>query len=328
MARHTMKRRRPGLIWGSLAALVAVCLVTGSGIAWANGSLDDLLPTGSATPDCDATQVSVVVDPALAPVMKKIAAGYDAEHSCAETIVTAQDSADTASVLAAGGDLPADVWIPDSAAWGARTDATAASLGRPAPTAEFGDPVATTPLVFAAPAAQASAFAETPGVGWRSVLDGSLAALLPDPEASGASLAALAALGQHAPGDDPRVFAGAMIALGRSIPRSVGAALASAESASDPTVVITTEQAVAAVNSTPDEDQFLALYPSDGTAGVSYPFVRVGGASTGDRGSTPASTASRRPCTLHPASSPPPGSARATAQAPSTLRASSPSPSC
>lgn len=285
MGRHTVKRRRPGLIWGSIAALVAVCLVAGGGIAWANGSLDDILPTGSATPDCEAsTSLSVVADPAMAPVMEAIAAEYDADAGCAETTVTAQDSADTAAVLAAGGDPHADVWIPDSAAWGSRTDATAASLGRPAPMVDFGEPVATTPVVFAAPAAQASTFAEKQGVGWSSVLDGSVVALLPDPEADGASLAALGALGQHAPADDPRLFAGAMIALGKSIPRSLDAALASAESASDPTVVITTEQAVAAANVTPGEDQFLALYPSDGTAGVAYPFVRIGGESTGDDG--------------------------------------------
>ncbi|MET1015615.1 MAG: hypothetical protein ABWX76_02280, partial [Leifsonia flava] len=282
MGRHTIARRRPGLIWGSVAALVAVCLVAGGGIAWASGSLDDLLPTGTPTASCDSVSpLAVVADPAIAPVMASIATDFDAAHPCTETTVKAQDSADTASVLAAGNDLHADVWVPDSAAWRTRTDATAASLGRPAPTAEFGDAVATTPVVFAAPAAQSAAFAESP-VGWSSILDGSLSALLPDPEGSGASLAALGALGAHAPGDDTRPFAGAMIALGKTIPRSLDAALVSAESASVPTVVVTTEQAVASTNSAPDSDQFLALYPADGTAGVDFPFVRVGGESTGD----------------------------------------------
>ncbi|WP_157487937.1 MULTISPECIES: VWA domain-containing protein [unclassified Leifsonia] len=282
MGRHTVKRRRPGLIWGSVAALVAVCLVAGGGIAWASGSLGGIIPTGASTPSCDTVRpLAVVADPAIAPVMAGIAAEFDAAHPCTQTTVKPQASADTASVLAAGNDVHADIWVPDSAAWRTRTDATAASLGRPAPTAAFGDAVATTPVVFAAPAAQSAAFAEQP-VGWSSILDGSVSALLPDPEGSGASLAALGALGAHAPGDDARPFAGAMIALGRTIPRSLDAALVSAESASTPTVVVTTEQAVASTNSAPDSDQFLAIYPSDGTTGVGFPFVRVGGESTGD----------------------------------------------
>ncbi|MGO7983969.1 hypothetical protein ACC691_39710, partial [Rhizobium johnstonii] len=78
--------------------------------------------------------------------------------------------------------------------------------------------------------------------GWSTLLGGTLPALLPDPEGSGASLAALGVLQQHAPTDDPRPLAGAMIALGKTIPRSVDAALASAAQAPTPTVVITTEQ--------------------------------------------------------------------------------------
>ena len=97
MGRHTVKRRRPGLIWGSVAALVAVCLVAGGGIAWASGSLDDLLPTGTPTASCESVSpLAVVADPAIAPVMESIATDFDVAHPCTETTVKAQDSADTA----------------------------------------------------------------------------------------------------------------------------------------------------------------------------------------------------------------------------------------
>ena len=279
MGRHSDKRRRRGLIAGIVAAAVALVLVAGGGVAWATGYIDVPLPgAASPQPSCKQTPMSVVADPSIAPVLTKIAKAFDAKNPCVKTTVRTEDSADTASVIASGGNPKADVWIPDSAAWSDRMGATAGSLGRPAPVAAFGDPIATTPVVFAAPADQAEAF--TAGsVGWSSILGGTVSALLPDPEGSAASLLALGALQAHAPAGDTRTFAGAMIALGKTIPRSLDAAMASAEKAATPTVVITTEHSVVTSNAASPDDQFFALYPADGTSAASYPYVRVAGLS-------------------------------------------------
>ena len=283
MGRHSVRRRRRRLLLGVLAGLLGVSLVAGGGIAWASGSLDAILPssTPAATPCARTTQLDVVADPTISPVLSTIAKRMDKAHRCTTTRVRSEDSADTASILAAGGDAHADVWVPDTPAWQQRMDATAASLGRPATAAAFGEPVATTPIVFAAPAKQSAVLASA-ALGWSSILSASVPTLLPDPEGSAASLAALGVLAAAAPADDPRAFPATMIALGKTIPRSLDAALASAQQAPMPTIVVTTEQAITAENRRAPDDQFFALYPTDGTTALAYPFVRVAGASSGD----------------------------------------------
>ncbi len=133
-----------------------------------------------------------------------------------------QDSADTAAVFASAA-LNADAWVPESSVWVDRMTATAASLGQTAPEVEVGEPIATTPVVFAAAATKAAEIASAP-VTWTRVLGGALPTILPNPEASSASLAGLLALRGHSSPDDPRQFAGAMIELGKSIPASTSAA--------------------------------------------------------------------------------------------------------
>ena len=283
MGRHTTKRRRRGLTAGIVAACVVVALIVGGGIAWAAGYIDlPIAAPASAETACPQTPMSVVADPSIATALTTIAKAFDKKHPCVKTTVRSEDSADTASVIASGGSAEADVWVPDSTAWNERMGATAGSLGRPAPAAAFGDPVATTPVVFAAPANQAEAFGAG-SVGWSSVLGGTVSALLPDPEGSAASLQALGALQAHAPTADPRTFAGAMIALGKTIPRSLDAAMASAEKAATPTVVITTEHNVATSNAASPNDQFFALYPADGNLGGWLP-VRAGQRTLGRHG--------------------------------------------
>ncbi|MEJ3404681.1 VWA domain-containing protein [Rathayibacter sp. YIM 133350] len=267
-------------------AVAAVLVVTGA-FAWTGGWLGDLFSDFSGTADaatrCSVQNIDVVADPAIARALKNVARDFDeARHGCVSTRVRAEDSADTASILAAGNDPHADVWVPDSPAWSERLAATAASLGRPTPAAAFGPAIASSPLVFAAPATQATEYAKA-GVGWSGLLAGTLPALLPDPEGSAASLTALGALQSRAPADDPRPLAAAMIALGKTIPRSVDAALAAAAQSPTPTAVITTEQQVVAANTASPQDAFLALYPADGTASVGFPFVRVQGSSTGSK---------------------------------------------
>jgi hypothetical protein len=207
--------------------------------------------------------------------VSELAEDFDADPDrCVQTEVRAQDAADTAASLAAGS-LAADAWIPDSSVWIDRTTATATSLGLGAPAVEVGESVAASPVVFAAPASDAEQLASEP-VSWQRVLGGTLPTLLPDPEASAASLAGLLALKAHSSPDDPRQFAGAMIALGKSIPASTTAAFGALASAPQPSVVVTSEALIAERNADDSVEPLVAAYPADGTLLLDYPFVRIG----------------------------------------------------
>jgi hypothetical protein len=110
---------------------------------------------------------------------------------------------------------------------------------------------------------------------WTTLLTGTVSTLLPDPESSAASLAGLARVKSVSSDEDPRQFAGAMIAIGKTIPQSSEAAFELVAEATVPTVVVTTEQQVAAHNSSSSDSPVVALYPTDGTVELRYPFVEA-----------------------------------------------------
>ncbi len=267
------RRRRLIVILGSAMAVLAIVAVVGA--AWVGGYLDTIVkfPGGCTKP----STLTVVADPSIFAGVQTVAKRFDAASTdCVTTVVRSQQSADTSAVLASAAVSEADVWILDSAVWVDRMVATAASLGRPGPAFELGKSIVSTPVVFAAPASRASTFGLQP-VGWSAILGGTVDVLLPDPEASSASLAGLAALRSRASSTDPRQFAGALIALGKTIPRSPDAAFGTAESAEKPTVVVTTEQAVALHNTKNPDHPLVALYPAEGTTALGYPFVALAG---------------------------------------------------
>src|SRR5262249_51182353 len=153
---------------------------------------------------------------------------------------------DTASVLAAGNGGSVGVWIPDSPVWVNRMQSIAASLGRTAPAITAQQPIASSPVLFALPSKRAGGGGRPPP-SWGRVLNGTVTTLIPDPESSGPSLAGLLALAQHAGGNTQQLNA-ALIALGKSIPDSSGAALSDTTTATAFTIAIATEQEVAGYN--------------------------------------------------------------------------------
>ena len=184
MGRHSVKApaRKPGraLVFSIIAA-VAIVAIVGSGVyLWVGGHLSPLF--AAAESGCAETeQVVVVADTSIAPALTDVAKDYDASSdACIETVIKAQDSADTAAVIASGG-VDADAWVPESSVWVDRMAATAASLGQTAPEVEVGEPIASTPVVLAAAATTAAEVASEP-VTWTRVLGGGLPTILPDPE--------------------------------------------------------------------------------------------------------------------------------------------------
>ncbi|MEL0627271.1 VWA domain-containing protein [Salinibacterium amurskyense] len=236
----------------------------------------------------DIRPVVIAADPSIAPTLAAVAADFDeADGNCTKTEVRSLLSADTAALFASGASGDVDAWVPDSAAWLDRVESMASSLGRTAPQLEITDYVASTPVVLATTASQVSKLGDEP-LSWSSLLSGTVSTLLPDPEASTASLAGLAQIQSVSSTEDPRQFAGAMIAIGKTIPQSTEEAFTLASEATLPTVVITTEREVAAYNTSTPSSPVIAIYPSDGTVELTYPFVEVGGSDSGSESETDA----------------------------------------
>ncbi|GAA4163439.1 substrate-binding and VWA domain-containing protein [Gryllotalpicola daejeonensis] len=260
---------------GIITFVAVLALAGGAFVAW-----QKLAPTHSqpaaalaAAPKCSTTaKLAVTVDPSIAPEVRQIAAQYDkVKTHCSKITVSAQASADTASMIAAGNGVGVDVWIPDSPVWVNRMQSIASSLGRTAPTLTAKQPIASSPVLFALPTARAGDIGDQK-LSWGRVLNGTVTAVIPNPEGSGPSLAGLLALAQHAHGNT-ELLNTSLIALGKSIPDSAGAALAATVSATNLTIAITTEQQVANYNKTHAAQPLTAVYPADGTLSVQFPYL-------------------------------------------------------
>lgn len=268
------RRRRTSSI---IAAAIVTAVLVGSagavGTAWATGGLDDWI---DPVPECTVpVELTVVADRAIAATVQAVAAEYDAgESACSRTEVLAQESADTAAVLASGNATEVDAWIPDSPVWLVRMSSMARSLGRPVPDIALERSIATSPVVFAAPVSRAEEFAGRE-LSWKGLLGAEFPALLPDPEASSASLNALQSLESRAEITQPRQFQNAMVRLTGEVPANADAAFAALSVSAPGTVAIASEQQLALHNRKAGAEPLLALYPSDGSLALSYPFLRL-----------------------------------------------------
>lgn len=278
-ARHRHRapavRSRRSLLSPIAAAAAVLILVTGAGVALSQGGLSNIFAANATGGlGCsDPVQLVIIADPSIHGAMTNIASDFDANSEvCVSTEVKSQTSGDTAALLASNALAGVDAWVPESSVWVARMNSTAEALGRAKPAVELGQSVATTPVVLAAPASRSTEFSADQ-VGWNAILAGLIGGVVPDPESSSASLAALASMTRVAPEEDVRILPSTMIELGKSIPASNDEAVAAALTAIPPTVVVMTERAVAEHNSQNPETPLLALYPNDGTTALDYPFV-------------------------------------------------------
>lgn len=271
------RKSRKGLILSIVAGVAVVGVVGSVAFLWVGGVFD---PNTAAASDGDCARderIVVVADPLIAgavgQVADRAAADAAADGDCLSAEIVSQSSADSAAAIAAG-EFEGDAWIPDSSVWVDRIAALAASLGRPAPTLDSAGPVAISPVVLAAPSKATPSVEEEP-ITWARVRDRKLPTILPDPESSAASLAGLYAVRSVSSDEDPRQFAGAMLTLGKVIPASTQAAIASASAAKQPSVVVMSEAEIATHNRAKPAELLVAEYPSDGTVVLDYPFVRV-----------------------------------------------------
>ena len=136
---------RTAAVVASLAAVVALAVSGGLFLASRNSST----PT-----DCGSgrTALRVTASPDIAPVVATVAQRMSAEPQvCVDVTVTAEAPAAVLAQLLGGSIQPPDVWIPNSTLWltRAKDDKIATATDAPA--------IATSPLVLAVSAAEATA---------------------------------------------------------------------------------------------------------------------------------------------------------------------------
>jgi hypothetical protein len=230
-------------------------------------------PTGECLPSRLRITADPMVSGAIGAILSDLAGSRD---DCPTVTIRAEDSAATAAALASGTAPDFDVWVPDSAMWPARAAGQAQLAGVDAPELAVGDPVASTPVVFAATEPTAAAL-ETEGAGFASFAKRSVAAVLPDPSTVGASSAALLAL-QTAVAGDARTFTALALAMDPGVVPTAADALAAASAATTPTIAVTTEQAVLKYGEDA-KTPLVPVYPADVKPAVSVPLVTLADAS-------------------------------------------------
>ncbi|MRG60945.1 VWA domain-containing protein [Agromyces sp. CFH 90414] len=267
---------RRGAIIGIAAGAAVIALLVTVGIVWI-GNTGGSEPAAASGASCEETeQLVVVVDPSIATAVGVIADRLRSPASgedCLDAQVVTQASADSVAQIAAGA-FDGDAWIPGSSVWVERLAALTSFMGQSMPEIDNRGSIAVSPVVLGVPEKHADAVEVEP-VTWARVRDRQLPTILPDPEASAASVAGLYAVRSVSSTADPRQFAGAMMALGKQIPASTEAAIASALTAETPTAVILTEVEIVEHNRDNPDDRLVAEYPGDASVALEYPFVAM-----------------------------------------------------
>ncbi|WP_433338380.1 substrate-binding domain-containing protein [Spirillospora sp. CA-294931] len=252
-----------------------------------------------------AVTVHVAAAPEIAPAVTRAAGRFndarrEVEGRCARAVVSPTDPLAVTTLLSgrgvAGDTRRPDVWIPDSSMWSGLAESAPKSTGKGRLTP--GRPVAASPVVVAMPrslAASLKAGGAPDGPSWLDLLKaasgsgsteirpGLVRVQVPDPDRTATGMAALsmaAALPQGEPGQDggDATFTGVVRTLRQSVSPSVGTALASfrRDGRGRRPVALVPEQAVFGHNAKGPAEAAVAVYPSEGTFSLDYPFVQVG----------------------------------------------------
>ena len=293
-ARGRRSARRPSAIAGVLAmGTVAVASACSSG-----------QPSAAA---CTPLSVTVVAAPQIAPAVASVAASYNSAHPkpggyCVTVNVKQADPAGVASSLAGQGIIAGptspDAWIPDSTLWVDQARVTAAGAARVAAT---GQSLAISPIVLALPrpvARQLAATAHTPP-SWKMLVPTSLPTNTPgsgtpatqatgagnsasalqlkvlDPATNAAGMASLLAMRSvvgHGPTGLVTFVTVARVAQFLAEPDN-NALFKAMLSATQPTGGLTSEQAVWSHNNTDASHPVNAVYLSEGSPMLDFPYV-------------------------------------------------------
>lgn len=209
-----------------------------------------------------AIEIAVGTTPEFAPILEAAVDRIDEnEWPCARYAVDVATAAAAAERIGDGTDAP-DVWIPDSRVWIDRANAGSAEPGLIP-----GATLATTPVVVAVPASQASA--ESPGStsSWRDLLTRPLDLRLEDPSVSSPSLVALTSA-SAALVDVPErdLLLTALVQRSQDAPTEPSLFDQASDDVDGATAVATTEQQVLEQRVTQPESPLSMAVPSDGAS--------------------------------------------------------------
>lgn len=214
-----------------------------------------------------ALRVTVAAAPDIAPALGEIATDFnvrdhEAAGRCVHVAVVARDPAGVAVSPPKGARLPADGWVPDSSMWLGRARAVGLTPVR------TGTPLATSPVVIAAPRTVAAELRERKvAEAWRMVrrppLKASVRAL--DPARNAAGAATTIALGDTV---------GAVTVPRDPDPASLFASFAGLPGLRRP-LVIASEQSVVAYNATHRPNPASVIVPAEGTILLDHPLVTL-----------------------------------------------------
>jgi Ca-activated chloride channel family protein len=296
-SRRSAQRRPSWLLPAAAASGVGVLMVA----VLAGGALLPAKVPGRSTCDGPRTTATVAAAPDHAPVLRRIAAEWSLGQprvgaACAEVQVVAARSAVVASALgSAAPDGRPDAWAPESAVWPAlaatRPEAAAALPAE-------GISLATSPVVIAVSRERATALGwPARRVSWRALLGGlrkdptwglyghrawgRFLIGMSDPTRSTAALHTLLAV-TDADADgamEPSEVANELL-LERSVAvhaPETEQLLARAANPAALSVFPATEQSVLAHNAAADGPQLVPLYPAEGVADASHPFLVLRG---------------------------------------------------
>ena len=267
------QRRRRTLILVAIIVVLAIAFAVVLAIFFTRGGGSSPEQEVPSTGECLPASLRITTDPALEGAIEAIIADMTEgdPDDCPAVTVRVEDSSITAAALGSGTAPDFDVWVPDSAMWPARAAGVAELMGVDAPELIVSDPVASTPVVFAATEPTAAALGSE-AAGFASLAGRKVAAVLPDPSAVASSSAALLAL-QTAVGGDARAFTALVLGLDTGVVPTSDEALAAASAATSPTIAVTTEQAVLEYDDT--ATPLVPIYPADVKPSVGIPVVSV-----------------------------------------------------
>ena len=273
-----------------IASALVLAVAAGAGVAVQTGAL----PFGESC-EGDSVTVRVAAAPDIAPALRGVAerardSGTTSDGHCLDVRVSARTGAEVADTLRQKGSPPYEVWLPDSALWVERADATGT-----APSMKTLGTVASSPVTLAAvPSAAKNLNWPKKSYSWAEIAasatdDGGLRLGSADPARSATGLLALTRIQRSAAeqgGDDAdEETAGAARQLAErtapgdsqvlaTLPRDTSGAELGNPKRNE--ALLLSEQAAHAHNTGNGEAPDLRLfYPKDGVALLDYPYTLV-----------------------------------------------------
>lgn len=273
MGRHAPAGSR--LPQPAIIGIVVVTVLALTAVVWVVTRPSAEQGQGAVADSCEVTQsVRVTVAPEAYPLARELLSGpvttADGGGSCAVAEVRIQEPLQTLADLGAlDPEAQPQVWVPDDRSWAVRAGDKV----------EGADVVlGSTPLVLATTqeAADQLGWTTTPP-GWAPALSTDRELVLADPVADAESLVALAALGASlggGPAADTAVTR-AVLASGRAPSTALLATLQTlVDGASDPPVVVATEQQVRMATADGEGD-LAVVVPAEGTPSLELPVLRT-----------------------------------------------------